>query len=545
MSNPKSEWLANLVLTLPFLILYWADLAHHTLFFDELNAWAIAAASPTLPKLFHLVHYEGHPWLWYFLLWFPSRFTHDPRAMLWIVAPVGTAIYLLVGMLSPFTRLQKVLLFLSYFVAFEYTVMNRMYCVMFLMALLYVVRRMRKPEKVVGNVALLGVMANTDMTGLLLSIALLLEYVYDRYRSNKRTGWSTESKRALTLAVGIYMSMLLLCVLSLLPASDMSWQSTGHLGEYSAKPTYLVRVAANMIAAPWWPISPEFPRRFWETDAQVQRFLLLLVPLVLLAYWRTLRRDRNLLIMMGLVLTLGILFADIVYVGRVRHWGIAFITFLLCLWIKNDRGIRQGAERPQSWPFSAYALMTLSAVSGIVATISSWTHPFSQAKAAAVWIRQNEPKDVLLVGAPDVSFASVAEEMQRPVYFMECNCIDTFKLFSHQREDFPDEEVVNRLSDTINRLNASSLLFVFWRALLPGELESLKARSLSISLVKEFTGADSRFENHYIYRIGRGDRINAPMGMSFPQFYDGTDSPPLEPVSATDPPELSGGILRP
>ena len=235
MSNPKSEWLANLVLTLPFLILYWADLAHHTLFFDELNAWAIAAASPTLPKLFHLVHYEGHPWLWYFLLWLPSRFTHDPRAMLWIVAPVGTAIYLVVGMLSPFTRLQKGLVFLSYFVAFEYTVMNRMYCVMFLMALLYVVRRMRNPEKVVGNIALLGVMANTDMTGLLLSIALLLEYAYDRYQANKRTGRSSESKGALTLAVGIYMSMLLLSVLSLLPASDMSWQSTGPSGSVLRK----------------------------------------------------------------------------------------------------------------------------------------------------------------------------------------------------------------------------------------------------------------------------------------------------------------------
>ena len=128
----------------------------------------------------------------------------------------------------------------------------------------------------------------------------------------------------------------------------------------------------------------------------------------------------------------------------------------------------------------------------------------------------------LLVGAPDVSFASVAEEMQRPVYFMECNCIDTFKLFSHQREDFPDEEVVNRLSNTINRLNASSLVFVFWRALLPGEIEALKARSLSISLLKEFTGADSRFENHYIYRIGRDGRIDASVGMSSPQFTMGT-----------------------
>jgi hypothetical protein len=56
MSRPTSERLGNLPLTLPFLLLYWTDLAHHTLFFDELNAWAIAAASPTLPALFHLIH---------------------------------------------------------------------------------------------------------------------------------------------------------------------------------------------------------------------------------------------------------------------------------------------------------------------------------------------------------------------------------------------------------------------------------------------------------------------------------------------------------
>jgi hypothetical protein len=503
-ASQPSKWLANLVLTLPFLLLYWADLAHHALFFDELNAWAIAAASPTLPKLFHLVHYEGHPWLWYFLLWFPSRFTHDPRGMLWVVAPVGTAIYLVVGMLSPFTRLQKVLIFMSYFVAFEYTVMNRMYGVMFLMALLYVWRRMRKPEGVVGNVLLLGVMANTDMTGLLLSAALVLEYAYDRYHATTTTKINSDSKGGGLLAAGIYVVMILLSVVSLLPAPDLSWQSTGHLGANSVHPKFLVRVSTNMIAAPWWPISHEFPRRFWETDAQVQRSLVLLVPIVLLAYWRILRRDRNLLILMGLTLTFGILFADIVYVGRVRHWGIAFITFLLCLWMQNDKRERQGVERPQAWLFSAYALMTLSAISGVAAIYSSWTHPFSQAKAAAEWIRQNEPKDVLLIGSPDVSFASVAEELQRPVFFMECYCADTFKLFSKQREDYPDDEVVPRLLNSLNLLNSSSAVFVFWRALKPQEVAELKAHYLSVSLSKAFSGADSFFENHYIYRIKRG-----------------------------------------
>ena len=70
----------------PFVLLFWVNIAHHTMFFDEVNAWGISAASPTLSKLFYYVHYEGHPWLWYFILWFPSRLTHDPVAMKWVEA---------------------------------------------------------------------------------------------------------------------------------------------------------------------------------------------------------------------------------------------------------------------------------------------------------------------------------------------------------------------------------------------------------------------------------------------------------------------------
>lgn len=502
-NNPNTKWPADLVFTLPFLAVYWINLAHHTLFFNELNAWGISAASPTLHQLFEQVHYEGHPWLWYFLLWFPSRFTHNPRAMLWIVAPIGTAIYLAIGLLSPFTRIQKTLIFLSYFVAFEYTVMNRMYCVMFLAALLYAVRRTRKPDGVMGNVALLGVMANTDMTGLLLSAALLLEYLHDRWRATQDPGASSHVRRTLILAVGLYVSLLLVSVLSLLPSPHISWSASSRPFAYVKYPGRLIRVVGNMIAAPWWPISPHFPRHFWDTDTKVQTKLFFLVPFVLLAYWATLRRDKNLLAMMGLCLIFGILFADIVFIGRVYHWGIAFVTFLVCLWIQSYR--RPPAQRGHAWHFSAYALMGLSAISGIVTVISSWTHPFSQAKATAGWIRQNQPKDVLLTGAPDYSFASVAEELARPVYFMECNCYKTFKQFSVEQESIPIEDSIARLSQTMGRLRVPSLVFVFLRPIRANEFEMLKAEGLSASLLSEFTGAECEFEDHYVYRISRSD----------------------------------------
>lgn len=497
----------NLAFTLPFLLLYWLDLWHHTLFFDEVNAWAISAASANLKTLFYLVHYEGHPWLWYFLLWLPSRFTHDPRAMLWVVAPFGAAVYLVLGVLSPFTRVQKALLLLGYFVAFEYTVMNRMYCVMFLLALVYVWRRCRKPDAVIGNVLLLAAMTNVDMTGVVLSGVLLLEYAYSYWRAHQGDAAGAAINRDAGIALGCYLALLAISVHSALPSPDISWQSSGHIGAQALTTKRIVRSIGDVTSAPWWPISHEFPRRFWETEVKDQRLLLPMIPFVLAALWWTLRRDKNLLLMMGTALVFAILFADVVYVGRVRHWGITYITLLVALWMKSDRHRRMEMDRSAVWPWTAYALMGLSAVSGIVATASTWTHPFSQARATAHWLKQNKLAGPTLIGSPDVSFASVAEELQQPVYFMECECFDTIKLFSRRRENFGEELIPQRMLLAEKTLKTDSLVFVWYRPMTTRDRELLAAQSLKAIPLMQFEGADTYTESYYIYRIVALDSI--------------------------------------
>ena len=174
----RTDLLRNLALTLPFLLLYWLNLWHHQFWVDEVNAWGIAAASPDLKTLLHYVHYEAHPWVWYVLLWLASRMNPDPSTMKWVQALVGTGIYLVIGLASPFTRVQKLLIFFSYFVVFEYSVMSRMYGLMFLFALLYVWSRVRLPRAVMLHGTALGLLCSTDMTGVLLAFALLAEYVW-------------------------------------------------------------------------------------------------------------------------------------------------------------------------------------------------------------------------------------------------------------------------------------------------------------------------------------------------------------------------------
>lgn len=487
---------------LPFLLLYWADMWHHTMFFDEVNAWAISAASPTLSRLFYYVHYEGHPWLWYFILWFPSRLTHDPVGMKWVEAAFGTAIILIVGLLSPFTYKQRALILCSYFLMWEYTVMCRMYSVMFLLTLLYVVRRVRRPEGFIGNCALLGLAANTDTTGLLLSGALLVEYAYSAWFEVKTEQRATVVRRWVP-ALLAYVALVGLSVETLWPSKHISWQSSGRLGAHALDRHRIDRSIGDLIAAPWWPISPHFPHHFWDTNTTEAKWLYLLVPVVLFVYWRTLRHNRNLLLLMGCILIFGFVLADLVYEGHVRNWGISFIGFLIALWLQHSEGRDHAGGTPSRWNKWTYGLLALNALAGILAIVTSWYRPFSRAREAAQWAVKNIPPNTLITGAADVNLASMGEEMQRPMYFLECYCTDTFKLFSRDRENFGHDQIPARVNEALTREGRQKLVFVMYVPLYPKLYSALAEAHLKVRRLKDFGGADMPNENFFLYELSK------------------------------------------
>src|SRR6186713_2082848 len=59
-------------------------LFHHELWGDELHSWNIAKASNSFSDLISNTRYEGHPPLWYSLLWVISKFTHHVSVMQWL-----------------------------------------------------------------------------------------------------------------------------------------------------------------------------------------------------------------------------------------------------------------------------------------------------------------------------------------------------------------------------------------------------------------------------------------------------------------------------
>jgi hypothetical protein len=483
----------DLLFTLPFIALFLVQLAHHNLWRDELNAFGIVLASPTPSSLFRHIHYEGHPWLWYAVLWVVSRFTASPLSMKIVEAFIGTAIYFLIGIGSPFSRGEKLLLFLCYFISFEYTVLSRMYSLVLLFLLIYLRSRVLHPERFIRNAVILGLIASADLMGLMLSVALLLEYVVATGASPELR--LTTARKRIVYGVLVYVGLAALSIWSMKPAPDISWRTTGHLFRYAKDGQHFLDTLYKYVVLPYFPIRLPTSGYFWNPIAGKFRIIFLaLVPLVLASYFLIFRGYRSLLVLLGSTLIMSVAFGQLIYDGFMRHFGVTFLAFFAACWLLRARLPRL--------PRLAYALLGLTAIAGIMAGADAWRRPFSNAEPAANWLRANHLDAAFIAGTPDTSLAGIAELLRRPVYMLDCNCSDSFNLFSNRRDQFEISQIPDRLLLASNSLNGSSFLFMGVVPLSTDQQSEINRRGLLAMPLTSFTGAEAdQQENFYIYRI--------------------------------------------
>ena len=79
----------------------------HELWGDEFHSWNIAKASGSMAELFHNIRYEGHPPLWYLILWISSKFTHNPAAMQLVHWLISAGVIYCIIFSFPFSALDK------------------------------------------------------------------------------------------------------------------------------------------------------------------------------------------------------------------------------------------------------------------------------------------------------------------------------------------------------------------------------------------------------------------------------------------------------
>ena len=113
--------------------------------------------------------------------------------------------------------------------------------------------------------------------------------------------------------------------------------------------------------------------------------------------------------------------------GGLRHYGILFVAFVGTVWMwRSTLPPRRAA--PSLW----VALLVINAVGGL--TTLAWEfRPYSQSRNAATWIETMHLEDKFLMGSPDWAASSVAGYLQRPIYYLDCECFGTHVVWNEQR----------------------------------------------------------------------------------------------------------------
>jgi hypothetical protein len=481
------------LLVTPFLLLFYLQLAHHVFWRDELNAFAITWVSPNIPSLFWHIHHEGHPWLWYVILWILSRFSESLVALKLLQAVIGTAILLLMAFRSPFRIWEKALLLAGYFFVFEYTVMTRMYGVILLLLILYLGHRVSRPDAPIISAVLLGFMASADTIGIILSGALLLEYSCAMYL---RRAAPLFTRRTAIIATSIYALMLGLAVWSAKPAADISWRTTGRPFAFAKDPAYFYRAFLSYALLPFFPVKSPRSHFFWNPYIHRDELLYTLPMLVILGLlYAIFRRYPNLILLLASTILAGTLLGYLIYPGSERHFGVVFLAFFAGIWI-----IR--AARPSvRLPIPVYILLAISAISSVWAIIASWHRPFSYDKAAAAWILENHLEQMPLVGEEDTSAVNVAQYLHRSVYMIDCSCVDSYLLYSTRRDDFKLADAPRRILKAEHFYNDVPLLFMLVHTMHEDERIGLEQEGFQIQPLAAFHDAEEISENFYFYRL--------------------------------------------
>ena len=478
---------ADLLITSAFVFLLIVLSAHHEMWRDEIHAWGLVESSKGLVSLFHNIRYTGHPGLWYLLLWLTTFVTSSPFAVQVASAVIGTALIALIGLASPFSRTERILLLGSYFVIFEYTVVSRNYGIGMLLALIYAQLRATRPDASIAAGTTLGLLANTNAFAFMLSGALALEHAWTRLDSAQPWRDVVKSLGAGTL---IYLACVAVSAAAMWPARDISWRTTGHPLESYADVYRLIAAAGANAGAVLSVDAPDLAGTVLGPSTYV--LLCLCIPVLAFVYVYLLGGERRLLIIPALTGLGAIAFNHLIYFGFIRHWGINFVALVTTLWIALSH------RRLPTLPI--VTIFALSAVAGLAVTVRTWTAPFSNAGRAAEWIETHGLADAALVGTPDTLVSNVAQRLRRPIYFLDCSCTDTYAVFSRRRDDFDQKQIPERLARAMGSFGDRPVVFVDAAPLAPEQAIELQALGVEATEMASFEGAMTG-EDFWLYRV--------------------------------------------
>jgi len=412
------------------------------------------------------------------------------------IATVGIYVF---ARFAPFSRVQRVLFAFGYFPLFEYGVISREYVLGAVLLFAFCAAYARRANLVV--LALIAAMlGQTSAYGLMLSLALAATALVARVLPSGMDGYAMRRRdrpAAGIAAFAIVFGSAALCVLQLMPPADsgtvVGWQFNNPLTSFP-----LSIVWRALIPVP--PIDPEFwNRNVMGTNKRVGPLALLLFFAIV---WML--RKHRLALLLFAVGSLGLLtFGFVKFYGSIRHHGHIYLLLIAALWIGaaqpwrergSDRAVADAEPRGlgKGLHIAFTGLLVVHVIAALVAVSIDWLRPFSQSKATAQFIRDNELTATFLIGERDTCTAPIAAYLNRKLYFPRGDRVGSFIVYDQRRLIPLSGDLVDLCSAKARDLGSDVVLI---------STSPLKDNPPGVRRIGAFQGSIVGDESFFLYRI--------------------------------------------
>jgi len=487
-------WFAA-ALTSVFFLGEFINIRHHAMWADEMQVWSFSVHSHSLRELLYLTRYEGHPAAWQFLVYFVSRLSSDPVTMQFLHLAIATMTAYVVARYSPFPRLQKVLIIFGYFLFYEYAAISRDYALGILCLFSFCAVFRPGPRKRYGLlIVLLALMAESNIYALLLALSLALMFVFEAFQVRESRLYLLSRTREIACLAALFLTAVFISLLHMRPRADAGWNV---LSGFAARTYTGFSGTLAMIWRAFVPI-PRLSHQFWNSNFLGNHIhVMALLSIVLLCVSVLFFVHKRIVLFLYLFGTGALLlFKQLVYVGLLRHDGHAFILFLACMWLSKSypeqkfplRMVETAAEWLRPYQDRIFlCFLAVQVIAALIASLIAVQVPFSEAKAAASYLRANRMDNMFIIGDSDFAVSPIAGYLNREIYYAQGNRMGSYVIWDAKRNR-PTESALE-LGKTKAAERHQDVLVI------------LNVRDQSAHPIESFEGGIVSSETYYIYLI--------------------------------------------
>jgi hypothetical protein len=469
--------------------------ACHELWGDEVHSWNIAKASSSLSDLIANSRYEGHPPVWYIILWTISKFTHNLVYVQIVQLIIASSVVFMVLFYSPFPVITRILIPFGYYFLFEYGILSRNYAIGVLPALCicYILRKDFK-YKLLLYYALLFLLSNTHLLAMLLAASLHFYFLLLNIEQKK-------SINRLFLHIMLGILIFLPALYFIFPPSDSGLNMDFWMNKLDSQHLRIISKTPLRVFIPipaWWEYN------FWNTQflLKLQEKYSFLRPVTLLlsigilgVVWLVLKDNKKSLSLFVANLLLTFSVAIIFPLTTQRYIGFIYIGFIAALWLYCY-------EMPSSRKNSLliHILLATQVIAGVFTISKDIQLPFSNSYRVNELINEVPGNEKIVTDYWCVNTISAFSD--KTFY---CIGLDREVLFLLWKKEF-DTRVPGVYLNSIKKLFEKErlkkiYLISTYSPQIIFQLDNQVGKFFQLELVDKREGAIEKWSNLYLYQV--------------------------------------------